>query len=65
MAWINFFIHVIKSEFVETFCHTFNLGTTGETVVLRTESGGFMDRPKGFKSNLMTGWGKKLNVIIF
>ena len=49
MAWINFFIHVIKSEFVETFCHTFNLGTTGETVVLRTESEGFMDRRRDSK----------------
>ena len=49
MAWINFFIHVIKPEFVETFCHTFNLGTTGETVVLRTESGGFMDRRRDSK----------------
>ena len=55
MAWINFFIHAIKSKFVETFCQTFrkvrmeNLGTTDEKVVLRTESGGFMDRRRDSK----------------
>ena len=55
MVWIHFFSNVIMSKFVEAFCQTFrkvgveNLGTTDEKVVLRTESGGFMDRRRDSK----------------